>query len=208
MNRCKSCEITMKEEIMSAYRIIKRGIDFFISIVLLIPAMLLCSISALFIILETKGNPLYIQERVGLNGKRFKIYKLRSMYLDAEKDGYQWAMKNDDRITKVGYYIRKTRIDELPQLVNILKGDMAFIGPRPERPEFIKEFLQDIPDFNDRLVIKPGITGWAQVNGGYELTPKEKLEYDKYYIEHESLYLDVLILLKTIQVVFTGYGFR
>ena len=193
---------------MSAYRIIKRGIDFFISIVLLIPAMLLCSISALFIILETKGNPLYIQERVGLNGKRFKIYKLRSMYLDAEKDGYQWAMKNDDRITKVGYYIRKTRIDELPQLVNILKGDMAFIGPRPERPEFIKEFLQDIPDFNDRLVIKPGITGWAQVNGGYELTPKEKLEYDKYYIEHESLYLDVLILLKTIQVVFTGYGSR
>ena len=208
MNRCKSCEITMKEEIMSAYRIIKRGIDFFISIVLLIPAMLLCSISALFIILETKGNPLYSQERVGLNGKRFKIYKLRSMYLDAEKDGYQWAMKNDDRITKVGYYIRKTRIDELPQLVNILKGDMAFIGPRPERPEFIKEFLQDIPDFNDRLVIKPGITGWAQVNGGYELTPKEKLEYDKYYIEHESLYLDVLILLKTIQVVFTGYGSR
>ena len=208
MNRCKSCEITMKEEIMSAYRIIKRGIDFFISIVLLIPAMLLCSISALFIILETKGNPLYIQERVGLNGKRFKIYKLRSMYLDAEKDGYQWAMKNDDRITKVGYYIRKTRIDELPQLVNILKGDMAFIGPRPERPEFIKEFLQDIPDFNDRLVIKPGITGWAQVNGGYELTPKEKLEYDKYYIEYESLYLDVLILLKTIQVVFTGYGSR
>ena len=208
MNRYKSCEITMKEEIMSAYRIIKRGIDFFISIVLLIPAMLLCSISALFIILETKGNPLYIQERVGLNGKRFKIYKLRSMYLDAEKDGYQWAMKNDDRITKVGYYIRKTRIDELPQLVNILKGDMAFIGPRPERPEFIKEFLQDIPDFNDRLVIKPGITGWAQVNGGYELTPKEKLEYDKYYIEHESLYLDVLILLKTIQVVFTGYGSR
>ena len=193
---------------MSAYRIIKRGIDFFISIVLLIPVMLICSISALFIILETKGNPLYIQERVGLNGKRFKIYKLRSMYLDAEKDGYQWAMKNDDRITKVGYYIRKTRIDELPQLVNILKGDMAFIGPRPERPEFIKEFLQDIPDFNDRLVIKPGITGWAQVNGGYELTPKEKLEYDKYYIEHESLYLDVLILLKTIQVVFTGYGSR
>ena len=193
---------------MSTYRIIKRGIAFFISIVLLIPAMLLCSISALFIILETKENPLYSQERVGLNGKRFKIYKLRSMYTDAEKDGYKWATKDDVRITKVGYFIRKTRIDELPQLVNILKGDMAFIGPRPERPEFIKEFLQDIPDFNDRIVIKPGITGWAQVNGGYELTPKEKLEYDKYYIEYESLYLDVLILLKTIQVVFTGYGSR
>ena len=200
--------MTMKEEIMCTYRIIKRGIDFFISIVLLIPVMLICSISALFIILETKGNPLYIQERVGLNGKRFKIYKLRSMYSDAEKDGYQWAKKNDVRITKVGQFLRKSRIDELPQLINIIKGDMAIIGPRPERPEFIEEFLQEIPDFNDRITIKPGITGWAQINGGYELTPKEKLEFDKYYIEHESLYLDTLILLKTIQVVFTGYGSR
>lgn len=193
---------------MCAYRIIKRGIDLFISIVLLIPVMLICSISALFIILETKGNPLYIQERVGLNGKRFKIYKLRSMYSDAEKDGYQWAMKNDVRITKVGHFLRKSRIDELPQLLNILKGDMAIIGPRPERPEFVEEFLQEIPEFNDRIKIKPGITGWAQVNGGYELTPREKLEFDKYYIDHESLYLDTLILLKTIQVVLTGYGSR
>jgi glycosyltransferase len=174
----------------------------------MIPALPICIISSLFIILETTGNPLYIQERVGLNGSRFRIYKLRSMYSDAEKDGCKWATKNDIRITKVGHYIRKTRIDELPQLLNILKGDMAFIGPRPERPEFIEKFLKDIPDFNDRIVIKPGITGWAQVNGGYELTPKEKLEYDKYYIEHESLYLDVLILLKTIQVIFTGYGSR
>ena len=193
---------------MCAYRIIKRGIDFFKSIVLLLPVMLICSISALFIILESKGNPLYIQERVGLNGKRFKIYKLRSMYSDAEKDGYQWATKNDVRITKVGQFLRKSRIDELPQLIHIIKGDMAIIGPRPERPEFIEEFLQEIPDFNDRITIKPGITGWAQINGGYELTPKEKLEFDKYYIEHESLYLDTLILLKTIQVVFTGYGSR
>ena len=200
--------MTMKEEIMCTYRIIKRGIDFFISIVLLIPALLLCSISALFIVLETKGNPLYVQERVGLSGKRFKIYKLRSMYSDAEKDGYQWAKKNDVRITKVGHFLRKTRIDELPQLINIIKGDMAIIGPRPERPEFIEEFLKDIPDFNDRIVIKPGITGWAQVNGGYELTPKEKLEYDKYYIEHECSCLDILIILKTIQVVFTGHGSR
>ena len=94
------------------------------------------------------------------------------MYSDAEKDGYQWAMKNDVRITKVGHFLRKSRIDELPQLLNILKGDMAIIGPRPERPEFIEEFLQEIPEFNDRIKIKPGITGWAQVNGGYELTPK------------------------------------
>lgn len=198
----------LEGNIMGVYRRFKRFINIILSILLIIPALPICIISSLFIILETTGNPLYIQERVGLNGSRFRIYKLRSMYSDAEKDGCKWATKDDIRITKVGHYIRKTRIDELPQLLNILKGDMAFIGPRPERPEFIEKFLKDIPDFNDRIVIKPGITGWAQVNGGYELTPKEKLEYDKYYIEHESLYLDVLILLKTIQVVFTGYGSR
>ena len=193
---------------MDVYRTMKRFTNIMLSILLIIPALPICIISSFFIILETKGNPLYIQERVGLNGTRFRIYKLRSMYSDAEKDGCKWATKDDVRITKVGHFIRKTRIDELPQLLNILKGDMAFIGPRPERPEFIEEFLQEIPDFNDRITIKPGITGWAQVNGGYELTPKEKLEFDKYYIKHESLYLDTLILLKTIQVVFTGYGSR
>ena len=194
--------------IMDVYRTMKRFTNIMLSILLIIPALPICIISSFFIILETKGNPLYIQERVGLNGTRFRIYKLRSMYSDAEKDGCKWATKDDVRITKVGHFIRKTRIDELPQLLNILKGDMAFIGPRPERPEFIEKFLQDIPDFNDRIAIKPGITGWAQVNGGYELTPKEKLEFDKYYIKHESLYLDTLILLKTIQVIFTGYGSR
>ena len=151
---------------------------------------------------------MYVQERVGLNGDKFKIYKLRSMYSDAEKDGHKWAEKEDSRITKVGSIIRKTRIDELPQLINIIKGEMAIIGPRPERPEFIEEFLNEIPDFNDRLAVKPGITGWAQVNGGYELSPKEKLKYDQYYIEHENFKLDILILFKTIKVVFTGEGSR
>ena len=198
----------LEVDFMGIYRSLKRFINIILCILLIIPALRICIISSFFIILETTGNPLYIQERVGLNGSRFRIYKLRSMYSDAEKDGCKWATKDDVRITKVGHFIRKTRIDELPQLLNILKGDMAFIGPRPERPEFIEKFLQDIPDFNDRIVIKPGITGWAQVNGGYELTPKEKLAFDKYYIEHESLYLDSLILLKTIQVVFTGYGSR
>ena len=193
---------------MNIYKGFKRLTDFFLSIVLLIPAIPICLISAIFIILETNGNPLYVQERVGLNGDKFKIYKLRSMYSDAEKDGHKWAEKEDSRITKVGSIIRKTRIDELPQLINIIKGEMAIIGPRPERPEFIKEFLQEIPDFNDRITIKPGITGWAQVNGGYELSPKEKLKYDKYYIEHESLKLDILIWIKTVQVVFTGDGSR
>lgn len=193
---------------MNIYKGFKRLTDFFLSIVLLIPAIPICLISAIFIILETNGNPLYVQERVGLNGDKFKIYKLRSMYSDAEKDGHKWAEKEDSRITKVGSIIRKTRIDELPQLINIIKGEMAIIGPRPERPEFIEEFLKEIPDFNDRLAVKPGITGWAQVNGGYELSPKEKLKYDQYYIEHENFKLDVLILFKTIKVVFTGEGSR
>ena len=193
---------------MNSYRVIKRLIDFLFSIVLLIPAIPICLISAIFIMLETKGSPLYIQERVGLNGDKFKIYKLRSMYSDAEKDGHMWAEKEDSRITKVGSIIRKTRIDELPQLINIIRGEMAIIGPRPERPEFIEEFLKEIPDFNDRLAVKPGITGWAQVNGGYELSPKEKLQYDQYYIKHENLTLDLLILFKTIKVVFTGEGSR
>ena len=193
---------------MNIYRGFKRLTDFFLSIVLLIPAIPICLISAIFIILETNGNPLYVQERVGLNGDKFKIYKLRSMYSDAEKDGHKWAEKEDSRITKVGSIIRKTRIDELPQLINIIKGEMAIIGPRPERPEFIEEFLKEITDFNDRLAVKPGITGWAQVNGGYELSPKEKLKYDQYYIEHENFKLDVLILFKTIKVVFTGEGSR
>ena len=116
--------------------------------------------------------------------------------------------KNDPRITKIGRFIRRTRIDELPQIINIIKGEMSIIGPRPERPEFVNEFLKYIPDFNERLAVRPGITGWAQVNGGYELSPKEKLGYDVYYIRHESIKLDFLILLKTIKVIFNGHGFR
>lgn len=190
------------------YNNIKSCIEFILSFLLLILVIPIIMLACIAIVIEIRANPFYTQERVGLNGRIFKIYKLRSMYIDAEKDGHKWASENDDRITKVGGIIRNTRIDELPQLVNILKRDMSFIGPRPERPEFIKEFLKDIPDFNDRLVVKPGITGWAQVNGGYSLTPKEKLVLDKYYIENEGVKLDLLILLKTIIVVFTGDGAR
>ena len=190
------------------YRKVKRIVDLPISIFLLLLILPICLIVCLFIILESSGNPIYIQERVGLNERRFKIYKLRSMYIDAEKNGHQWTSKNDQRITKVGRFIRRTRIDELPQIINIIRGEMSFIGPRPERPEFITEFLKDIPNFNNRLAVRPGITGWAQVNGGYELTPKEKLEYDIYYIQHESAKLDFIVLLKTIKVIFNGHGFR
>lgn len=193
---------------MKTYDILKNCFEFILSFVLLIITLPICLIVCIAIYLELGVNPIYTQKRVGLNGRVFKIYKLRSMYIDAEKDGPRWASENDERVTKVGRIIRKTRIDELPQLVNILKGDMSIIGPRPERPELIKEFIKYLPDFNDRLLVKPGITGWAQVNGGYTLTPKEKLEFDKYYIQNRGFKLDLLILIKTIMVIFTRHGAR
>lgn len=193
---------------MKYYETIKSSTEFIFCLLLLILAVPICILVCIAIYLELHVNPIYTQNRVGLNGKIFKIYKLRSMYIDAEKDGAKWASENDERITKVGRIIRKTRIDELPQLVNILKRDMSIIGPRPERPELIKEFIKYIPDFNDRLLVKPGITGWAQVNGGYSLTPKEKLEFDKYYIRNRGFKLDLLIIVKTIIVIFTRNGAR
>lgn len=193
---------------MESYDTLKKCFEFILSFVLLIITLPICLIACIAIYLELGVNPIYTQKRVGLNGYIFKIYKLRSMYIDAEKDGPRWASKNDERVTKVGRIIRKTRIDELPQLVNILKGDMSIIGPRPERTELIKEFIKYLPDFNDRLLVKPGITGWAQVNGGYTLTPKEKLEFDKYYIQNRGFKLDLLILIKTIMVIFTRHGAR
>ena len=193
---------------MKYYENTKSSIEFIFSLLLLIIAAPICILACIAIYIELRVNPIYTQKRVGLNGRIFKIYKLRSMYIDAEKDGPKWASENDERITKVGRIIRKTRIDELPQLINILKRDMSFIGPRPERPEFIKEFIKYIPDFNDRLLVKPGITGWAQVNGGYSLTPKEKLEFDKYYIRNRGFKLDLLIIVKTIIVIFTRNGAR
>ena len=193
---------------MKYYENIKSSIEFIFSLLLLVIAVPICILACIAIYVELHVNPIYTQKRVGLNGRVFKIYKLRSMYIDAEKDGPKWASENDERITKVGRIIRKTRIDELPQLVNILKRDMSFIGPRPERPEFIREFIKYIPDFNDRLLVKPGITGWAQVNGGYSLTPKEKLELDKYYIQNRGFKLDLLIIVKTIIVIFTRNGAR
>lgn len=203
-----ACALVFSRRMMLMYRRIKRIIGLLISIPSLLLIIPICLIACIFIVIESSGNPIYIQERIGLNGQSFSIYKLRSMYQDAEKNGHKWASKNDTRITKVGRFIRKTRIDELPQIINVIKGEMSIIGPRPERPEFINEFLKDIPNFNERLAVRPGITGWAQVNGGYELTPKDKLVYDLFYINHESIKLDFLILLKTIKVMFTGNGSR
>lgn len=158
--------------------------------------------------LETPGPVFFLQERVGLHGRYFKVIKLRSMGVNAEKNGAKWATKNDPRVTKVGAFIRKTRIDELPKLFNVLKGDMSLLGPRPERPMFTAQFNDEIPGFIDRLQVKPGITRWAQVNGGYDITPKEKLELDRYYINNMSFWLDLKIILKTIKVCITGDGAR
>ncbi|MCC3356091.1 exopolysaccharide biosynthesis polyprenyl glycosylphosphotransferase [Bacillus sp. REN16] len=190
------------------YIIIKRFMDILLSIIgLVITLPLLLSIS-LLIKIETPGPVFYLQERVGKNGKYFNVIKLRSMNVDAERNGAQWAHKNDPRVTKIGSFIRKTRIDELPQLINVIKGDMSLIGPRPERPLFTAQFNDEIPGFVNRLSVKPGVTGWAQINGGYDITPKEKLELDLYYIENCSITMDLKIIIRTVQVVLTGEGAR
>ncbi|PEA54441.1 UDP-phosphate N-acetylgalactosaminyl-1-phosphate transferase [Bacillus pseudomycoides] len=191
-----------------AYRAFKRGFDIVFSLFLLVLMSPLIIFIAILVKLESPGSVFYKQERLGIDGKKFYILKIRSMRNDAEKHGPQWASKNDPRVTNVGLFIRKTRIDELPQLFNVLKGEMAIIGPRPEREIFINEFSKKIPRFSERLMVKPGLTGWAQVNGGYDISIKEKFELDMFYIENESIGLDIKIFFKTIKVVFTGNGAR
>ena len=157
-----------------------------------------------------RGPILYSQVRVKQDGVPFKIYKFRSMVTDAEKDGVaKWASKNDSRITRVGRVIRKGRLDELPQLLNVLKGDMSFVGPRPERPEFVDKLSQSIPYYEERHRVKPGLTGWAQVCYSYGDTEEDsiqKLQYDLYYVKNYSVLLDLLILLQTAEVVMLGKG--
>lgn len=201
-------EPLLEEEQSPIFLPVKRLFDLFIVLVLLPFALLIMLLFALLIKLETRGPVFYIQERSGQDGKCFKLFKLRSMGNDAEKDGATWAVANDPRVTKVGNFIRKTRIDELPQLLNVLKGEMSMIGPRPERPIFTEEFAETIPNFKDRLSVKPGLTGLAQVNGGYELSPKDKLRLDLYYIKNKGFKLDIFIIIRTITVVFTGDGAR
>ncbi|WP_255488157.1 MULTISPECIES: sugar transferase [Ornithinibacillus] len=190
------------------YRYFKRTIDIMMSLLCLPVAILIVGIFSILIKLDSPGPLFYLQERVGQYGRYFKLYKLRSMYVDAEKDGPRWASEKDPRVTKVGRMMRRTRIDELPQIINILKGEMSFIGPRPERPIFTAEFEARYPGFTKRLAVKPGLTGLAQVKGGYHISPKEKLELDLYYIENKGILLDLQILLKTVKVVCLGQGAR
>ena len=193
---------------------IKRLFDVAISGLFLLLTWPIMAITALLIMIESGFNQpiLYRQVRVGEDGKPFQVLKFRSMRTDAEKNGKaQWAVKNDTRITKVGGFIRKVRIDELPQIFNVFKGDMSFVGPRPERPEFVGELSDKIPYFSERHRIKPGITGWAQLSYPYGSSEKdslEKLQYDLYYVKNHSLFLDFLILLQTVEVVLFSKGAR
>lgn len=161
-------------------------------------------------IIEGINAPIfYKQERVGLDGEPFSIIKFRSMRLDAEKDGAQMASENDSRVTKIGLYLRKYRIDELPQIWNVLHGDMGFVGPRPERPQFVQSLIKNLPYYNERHNVKPGLTGWAQLKypyGATEADSLEKLKYDLYYIKHRSFLLDLLILIRTVEIVLFGKG--
>ena len=168
-------------------------------------------LTAAAIRLESPGSELFVQNRVGQGGREFKIYKFRSMAADSEADGAKLAQVGDSRITRVGSFIRKTRLDELPQFFNILKGDMSLIGPRPEQKYFVERFEQSIPFYGYRHIVKPGLSGWAQVTQGYAGNEDEtqvKLEHDFYYIKHFSLSLDILIIFKTVKTILTGFGAR
>lgn len=191
-----------------AYLFFKRAFDIVFAIVVGLVLFLFIPIIAIAIKLDSKGPVLFKQERLGKDEKPFMMYKFRSMYIDAEKDGPQWAIASDQRATRVGRFLRKTRIDELPQMWNILLGDMSLVGPRPEREFFYSEFERDIPNFRDRLAVKPGLTGLAQVNGGYELDPQSKLDYDIEYMGSRSILLDIKCILKTVKLVFTHDGAR
>lgn len=190
------------------YRFVKRAFDVLscgAALVVLSPVMLYCAVR---IKSESEGPVFYAQRRVGKNGRVFKIYKFRSMYTDAEARGAQWAQDHDPRVTPFGAFMRKTRLDEIPQFWNVVKGDMSLIGPRPERPGFCDEFEKRIHGWHYRTLVRPGISGLAQVTGGYDLLPKEKVQFDLRYIETRSLAQDVVLMLKTLGVVSTGDGAR
>ena len=191
-----------------AYLLVKRLFDVAASLiggaVLLLPMAMV----ALLIWIESPGPVIYKQERLGKDGVSFMMYKFRSMYLDSEKDGPQWASVRDDRCTKVGRVIRMCHVDELPQLFNILRGEMSIVGPRPEREYFYNEFEKTIPHFRARLLVTPGLTGYAQINGGYDLTPEEKLAHDVIYMEKRCLWMDLVCIFKTFFHILDRKGVR
>lgn len=190
------------------YQALKRLFDVVVSalalLILGIPMLLLIPV----IRADSPGPAIFRQERLGKGGKPFVIYKYRTMQMDAERDGPQWARAHDVRCTRLGRLLRRGHIDELPQLVNVLRGEMSLVGPRPERACFYQEFERYIRGFSQRLQVTPGITGWAQINGGYELLPEEKILFDMEYIRHRSVMFDIRCLLGTVRVVFRHDGAR
>ncbi len=190
----------------------KRLLDLVISLTLAIIMLPFIALTALAVLIETGRPVLYSQTRVGMFGKPFRIYKFRSMRQDAEKDGKaRWAAANDNRVTRVGAFIRNTRLDELPQLYNVIKGEMSIVGPRPERPEFVTELKEKVPFYDTRHYVKPGLMGWAQLKYPYGASVEDargKLEYDLYYSKNHSLLMDLLIMIQTVEVVLLGKGVR
>jgi sugar transferase (PEP-CTERM system associated) len=189
---------------------VKRAFDIVVSLFLLVLASPVMLLTAIAIKLDSRGSVIYRQERVGLHGNTFMCLKFRSMSVDAEKDGVaRWATKNDARATRVGTYLRKFRIDELPQLFSVLRGEMSLVGPRPERPAFVRQLQQEIPFYDIRHSVKPGVTGWAQVRYTYGASvedARKKHQFDLYYVKNHSLFLDLIILLETVSVVLFHEG--
>lgn len=205
------CTFTSKigEPVVPWYQPLKRGMDLFFGVFGLLMSSPIILLFAILIKVTSKGPIFYIQQRVGFLGQDFCLIKLRSMRQDAEKvTGAVWASATDSRVTAVGRFMRRTRIDELPQLWNVIVGDMSLIGPRPERPSFTEKFSQEFAEFPQRLRVKPGITGYAQIHGGYDLDPGKKASLDNFYITHMSAKLEIEILIGTIRVIFTGDGAR
>ncbi len=190
---------------------LKRALDLASSIVGGVLSAPLVALAAVLVRLDDGGPVFYRQERVGLNGAPFVLTKVRTMRVDAEADGAQWAENNDPRITRIGHYLRLYRIDELPQFLNVIRGEMSFVGPRPERPEFVEKLRKKIPYYDERQTVRPGITGWAQVNYPYGATVEDafrKLEYDLFYLKHMSAVFDFAIVFETVRIVVFGRGAR
>jgi exopolysaccharide biosynthesis polyprenyl glycosylphosphotransferase len=187
------------------YKIISRAVEILFAVIVLAVFSPIIFIVAILIKLEDKGPVFYTQKRVGLNDKDFNIIKIRSMKINAEENGARWTEVSDERITKVGRIIRKLHIDEVPQMINILRGELALFGPRPERPEFVRELVKEIPHYGIRNIVHPGFTGWAQIKYRYAnsvLTSKEKFEYDLYYIKNRNIFMDFGIFVRTVQIIF------